>query len=61
VLDAAIAVGIVVLLGAGFWWTRGTGGMLGGMNDPAQEALDSEPVDRLTPPPEREDREHQVE
>jgi hypothetical protein len=61
VVDAAIAVGVVVLLGAGFWWTRGVGGMPGGSNDPAEQALDREAVDRLTPPPEREDREQQVE
>ena len=65
-LDAVIAIAIVVLLIVGFWWTRGVGGggVPGGIDDPAYQE-----VRRLTqmgdpmPPPgvEAEDREHEVE
>jgi hypothetical protein len=68
VLGVGIAVGIVVLLAVGFWWTRGYGGPPGAADDPAiadQTAL----LGRTTPlgehvdplPPEHEDREHQIE
>jgi hypothetical protein len=39
VLDAIIAGGIVLLLIAGFWWTRGRGGVPGGSDDPARQQL----------------------
>ncbi len=35
-LEAIIGLGVIgVLLLAGFWWTRGGGGMPGGLDDPA--------------------------
>jgi hypothetical protein len=65
VLDAIIAGAIVVLLIAGFWWTRGRGGMPGGIGDPAREQLSKYSAlgERLPEAgaEEREDREHQVE
>jgi hypothetical protein len=60
VLEAIIAGAVVLVLIAGFWWTRGYGGIPGGTDDPAREArakawlpgaLEEEP----------EDREHEVE
>jgi hypothetical protein len=39
VLDVIIAGGVAVLLVAGFWWTRGAGGVPGGIGDPAREEL----------------------
>jgi hypothetical protein len=39
VLDVIIAVAIVALLIAGFWLTRGRGGIPGGVGDPAREQL----------------------
>jgi hypothetical protein len=63
-----IAIGIVVLLAVGFWWTRGYGGPAGAPDDPAIEEQDrrmrgstrmGEPFDPLAT--EHEDREHQVE
>jgi len=39
VTDAIIAGAVVVLLVAGFWWTRGYGGIPGGVDDPARQNL----------------------
>jgi hypothetical protein len=68
VLGVVIAVGIVALLAAGFWWTRGRGGPPGGTDDPAIEAREqllhgATPMgDHVDPLPiEHEDREHQIE
>jgi hypothetical protein len=65
VLEIIIAGAVVVLLIAGFWWTRGAGGVPGGVDDPAhQELTKYTPLgDRL---PEAgaegpDDRAHQVE
>jgi hypothetical protein len=37
-LDIVIAGAVVVLLVAGFWWTRGGRGLPGGLDDPAGQA-----------------------
>jgi hypothetical protein len=63
-LDVVIPVAIVVLLGAGFWWTRGAGGIPGGSDDPAREDLRrfSELGDPMPAPGvEQPDREHEIE
>jgi hypothetical protein len=61
--DTVIAIAIVVLVIVGFWWTRGAGGMPGGVEDPAREGLEG--IDRLGDrvgvPEEHEDREHEIE
>ena len=56
-VDAIIAGAVVVLLIAGFWWTRGAGGMPGGRDDPARQALRKydELGDRLPEPGEDRD------
>jgi hypothetical protein len=61
--DTIIAIAIVVFLIVGFWWTRGAGGLPGGINDPASEQRQH--FDRLGDPvgvpEEHEDREHEIE
>jgi hypothetical protein len=39
VLEAIIAGAVVLLIIVGFWWTRGAGGVPGGIDDPAREEL----------------------
>jgi hypothetical protein len=63
-LDVVIPVAIVVLLGAGFWWTRGAGGVPGGTDDPAREEARrfTELGDPMgAPGVEQPDREHEIE
>lgn len=63
-LDVVVPVAIVVLIGVGFWWTRGAGGVPGGTDDPAREELRrfSELADPMpTPGVEQPDREHEIE
>jgi hypothetical protein len=51
VLDIIIAVAVAVLLAAGFWWTRGAGGLPGGIDDPArQEFMKYTPTGRRYDP-----------
>lgn len=38
-VNAIVAGAIIALLIAGFWWTRGAGGMPGGVEDPARQEL----------------------
>lgn len=38
-VDALIAGAVVLLLIAGFWWTRGAGGLPGGVDDPARQKV----------------------
>jgi hypothetical protein len=38
-LDAIIVGAVVVSMAAGFWWTRGSGGIPGGLDDPARTEL----------------------
>ena len=64
-LEILVAVVIVLLFLAGFYFTRGSGGIPGGVNDPATRFRDQYTGlgDRLPEPgvdPEV-DREHQVE
>jgi len=49
---AIIAGAVVVLLIVGFWWTRGAGGLPGGIDDPARQELHKydELGDRLPEP-----------
>jgi len=64
VLEGIIAGAIVLLLIAGFWFTRGRGGMPGGIDDPAIEQLAKYSAlgERLPEPgAEPEDRGHEVE
>jgi hypothetical protein len=64
VLEAIIAGVIVVLLIVGFWWTRGAGGVPGGIDDPARDALRKydELGDRVRDPSESiRDREREIE
>lgn len=64
-LEVIIGVVVAVLLVAGFWLTRGAGGMPGGVGDPAQEQLArSSALGAPLPEPgeeEPQDREDQVE
>jgi hypothetical protein len=65
-LEAIIGLSVIALvLIAGFWWTRGRGGMPGAIDDPAQEELAKYSAlgERLPEPGAEEptDREHQVE
>ncbi len=39
VLDLVIAAVVIVLIGVGFWYTRGAGGVPGGIGDPSREQL----------------------
>jgi hypothetical protein len=39
VLEAVIGGAVVLLIIVGFWWTRGSGGLPGGTDDPAREEL----------------------
>jgi hypothetical protein len=40
VLEAVIGIGVVaLLLILGFWWTRGGGGVPGGIDDPARKEI----------------------
>jgi hypothetical protein len=57
VKDAIIIIVLVLVVIAGFWWTRGYGGPAGDADDPSQKAL----LDLTALPPEHEDREHEVE
>jgi hypothetical protein len=66
VLEAIIGLSVIaLLLIAGFWWTRGRGGVPGGIGDPAREELAkySARGERLPEAgaDEPEDRERQVE
>jgi hypothetical protein len=66
VLEAIIGLSVIaVVLIAGFWLTRGRGGVPGGIGDPAQEELAKYSAlgERLPDAgaEERENREHQVE
>jgi hypothetical protein len=64
VLEGIVAGAIVLLLIAGFWFTRGRGGMPGGIDDPALEQLAKYPAlgEQLPEPgAEPEDRGHEVE
>ncbi len=63
-LEVVVVVAIVVLVIAGFWWTRGYGGMPGGIDDPV--ATERTGFTQLGDPmpgvgEEHEDREHEVE
>jgi hypothetical protein len=51
-VEAIIVGGIIVLLAAGFWWTRGAGGIPGGVDDPARQELQrfTELGDPMPPP-----------
>jgi len=56
-IDIVVAIAIVVALAAGFWWTRGGGGVPGGIDDPARQQLTkytqlghSTPWDPRSPP-----------
>jgi hypothetical protein len=61
--DTIIAIAVVVLLIVGFWWTRGAGGMPGGVNDPARQQLRGldELGDPMPPAGGEPDREHEIE
>lgn len=61
--DTIIAIAVVVLLVVGFWWTRGAGGMPGGVDDPAvqEEQRFDQLGEPVSVPEEHEDREHEVE
>jgi hypothetical protein len=63
--DAIIAIVVVLLLGVGFWWTRGAAGLPGGTDDPALEQVRGrfdELGDSMPPVGEEyEDREHEIE
>jgi hypothetical protein len=66
VLEAIIGLTVIaLLLAAGFWFTRGRGGVPGGIGDPAHEELAKYSAlgERLPEPgtDEPEDRERQVE
>jgi hypothetical protein len=51
-VEAIVAIALVVLLIAGFWWTRGYGGVPGGVDDPArQELLRHTELGDIAPPP----------
>jgi hypothetical protein len=39
VLDAIIVGAVVISMVVGFWWTRGSGGIPGGLDDPARMEL----------------------
>ncbi len=62
-LEVIIVAAIVLVLAAGFWWTRGAGGIPGGIDDPAFQQLRhlDKVGDPIELPREREDREHEVE
>jgi hypothetical protein len=64
-LDIIIPIVIVSLLIAGFWWTRGAGGLPGGADDPALEQVRGRFDELGDPMPpvgeEHEDREHEIE
>jgi hypothetical protein len=64
VLEGIIAGAVVLLLIAGFWFTRGRGGVPGGIGDPAREQLSKYSAlgERLPEPGgEPLDPEHEVE
>ncbi|HEX3509914.1 MAG TPA: hypothetical protein VHT27_02325 [Solirubrobacteraceae bacterium] len=59
--EAIIAGAIVLLLIGGFWWTRGAGGLPGGVDDPAVRGVTSHGESPNIAAPETEDREPPVE
>jgi hypothetical protein len=64
VLAIIVVVAFVLILVAGLWWTRGYGGLSGGVDDPARQEL-SKYTELGDPMPEpgadAGDREHDVE
>ena len=61
--DTILAIVIVVLLIVGFWWTRGAGGLPGGINDPTtqQRQRFDQMGDPVGVPEEHADREPEIE
>lgn len=64
-VDGIIAAGVIILLAVGFYFTRGAGGIPGGLEDPAYNQLAKyTPLGDRAPQPEEDvdiDREHETE